>query len=206
MKPNVISFTTGVRRKQWHRNCVAVGLSAGFMEPLESTSTHLIQRAVLRIARMLPAGKVSAHDVAEFNEQMFTDMEQIRDFLILHYKATQRRDSPFWRQVAAMDVPGSLAHKIQLFRETGRVFRKNEELFVENSWVQVMMGQGIVPQSYHPVAGKLRPEELTAFLGGLREGVAKTVASLPEHHAYVASYCGASDAAAQAQAAEHRAA
>ena len=157
MKPNVISFTTGVRRKQWHRNCVAVGLSAGFMEPLESTSIHLIQRAVLRIARRLPAGKVSAHDVAEFNEQMFTDMEQIRDFLILHYKATQRRDSPFWRQVAAMDVPGSLAHKIELFREIGRVFRKNEELFVENSWVQVMMGQGIVPQSYHPVAGKLRP-------------------------------------------------
>ncbi len=199
VKPNIISFTTGVRRKQWHRNCVAVGLAGGFMEPLESTSIHLIQRAVLRICRMLPAsGKVSPHDIAEFNEQMFTDMEQIRDFLILHYKVTQRRDSPFWRQVAAMEIPESLAHKIELFRETARVFRKNEELFIENSWVQVMMGQGIVPQSYHPVAAKLRPEELNAFLGGLRDSVARTVAGLPDHHAYVARYCGATDAAAQA--------
>ena len=197
VKPNVISYTTGVRRKQWHRNCVAVGLAGGFMEPLESTSIHLIQRAVLRICRMLPSGKVSEHDIAEFNDQMFTDMQQIRDFLILHYKVTQRRDSPFWRQVATMEIPDSLAHKIELFRETARVFRKNEELFVENSWVQVMMGQGVVPQSYHPVAAKLRPDELNAFLGGLRDSVAKTVASLPDHHAYVARYCGATDAAAQ---------
>ncbi|WP_156256937.1 tryptophan halogenase family protein [Sandarakinorhabdus oryzae] len=200
VKPNIIRYTTGVRRKQWHRNCVAVGLSGGFMEPLESTSIHLIQRAVLRIARMLPAGpgQVSARDVAEFNEQMLTDMEQIRDFLILHYKVTERRDSPFWRHVAAMAIPDSLTQKIELFRETGRVFRKNEELFVENSWVQVMMGQGLMPQTYHPVAGKLRPAELQAFLGGLRDSVAKTVAGLPEHHVYVARYCGASDAAAQA--------
>ncbi|WP_017669365.1 tryptophan halogenase family protein [Sandarakinorhabdus sp. AAP62] len=198
VKPNIISYRTGVRRKQWHRNCVAVGLSGGFMEPLESTSIHLIQRAVLRICRMLPAGKVSERDRAEFNEQMFTDMEQIRDFLILHYKVTQRRDSPFWRQMASMEIPDSLAHKIELFRETARVFRKNEELFVENSWVQVMMGQGIVPQSHHPVAAKLRPEELKAFLGGLRDSVTKTVAGLPDHHAYVARYCGATDAAAQA--------
>ncbi|OYU15066.1 MAG: tryptophan halogenase [Alphaproteobacteria bacterium PA4] len=202
VQPNFIRFTTGVRRRQWHRNCVAVGLSGGFMEPLESTSIHLIQRAVLRIARMLPAGRISARDIAEFNDQQFTDMEQIRDFLILHYKVTQRRDSPFWRQCAAMAIPDSLAHKIELFRETGRVFRKNEELFIENSWVQVMLGQGIVPESYHPVAARLRPEELSALLGGLRESVAKTVASLPEHHAYVARYCGASDAAA----AVHRAA
>ena len=199
VQPNFIRYQTGVRRRQWHRNCVAVGLSGGFMEPLESTSIHLIQRAVLRICRMLPAtGRPSEHDIAEFNEQMFTDMQQIRDFLILHYKVTERRDSPFWRHVAAMAIPDSLAHKIDLFRETGRVFRKNEELFVENSWVQVMMGQGIVPESYHPVAAKLRPEELAAFLGGLRESVARTVASLPEHHAYVARYCGAVDTAAAA--------
>lgn len=189
-KPNVIAFKTGARRKQWHRNCIAVGLSGGFMEPLESTSIHLIQRAILRIVRMLPMGKVSERDVAEFNDQQLTDMEQIRDFLILHYKATDRRDSAFWRQCAAMDIPDSLTHKIELFRETGRVFRKNEELFVENSWVQVMMGQGIMPQSYHPVATKLSDAELEHLLGGLRESVSKTVAGLPDHHAYVARYCG----------------
>ena len=192
-EPNFISYTTGVRRRQWHRNCVAVGLSGGFMEPLESTSIHLIQRAVLRLIRMLPAGPVSQRDVAEFNEQQFADMEQIRDFLILHYKVTNRRDSPFWLQCAEMEIPESLDQKIELFRETGRVFRKNEELFAENSWIQVMLGQGITPRSYHPVAAKLRQDELDRFLGGLREGVSQTVAGLPSHADYVARYCGANE-------------
>ena len=166
------------------------------MEPLESTSIHLIQRAVLRILRMLPAGAISPRDITEFNDQQMADMEQIRDFLILHYKATDRRDTPFWRHCAAMAVPDSLTHKMELFRETGRVFRKNEELFAENSWVQVMMGQGITPQSYHPVAAKLRPQELEHLLTTLRDQVSRTVSALPDHGAYVARYCGAQDVAA----------
>lgn len=188
-EPNIIRFTTGARRKQWHRNCIAVGLSGGFLEPLEATSIHLIQRAILRLIRMLPMGDVSERDVAEFNEQQQTDMLQVRDFLILHYKATERRDSPFWRQCADMEIPDSLTQKMELFRETGRVFRKNEELFAENSWVQVMMGQGIMPQAYHPIVTKLSDQELDHLLGGLRDSITKTVASLPEHHAYVARYC-----------------
>lgn len=195
-EPNFIRYTTGVRRRQWHRNCVAVGLSGGFMEPLESTSIHLIQRAVLRIIRMLPGGPISERDIAEFNDQQFTDMEQIRDFLILHYKVTNRRDSPFWRHCAALPLPASLEQKIELFRETGRVFRKNDELFVENSWVQVMMGQGIMPESYHPIATRLRADELDRFLTMLRESVARTVASLPDHQAYIARYCAAQEAKA----------
>ena len=190
-EPNVIRYTTGVRRKQWHRNCVAVGLSGGFMEPLESTSIHLIQRAVLRIVRMLPAGPVNERDIAEFNDQQLADMDQIRDFLILHYKVTERRDSPFWRHCAALPLPDSLEQKIELFRESGRVFRKNEELFVENSWVQVMMGQGIMPRSYHPIATKLSAEELQAFLSTQREYVARTVAGLPDQQSYIARYCPA---------------
>ncbi len=118
-------------------------------------------------------------------------MAQIRDFLILHYKATERRDSGFWRQVAGMAIPDSLAQKIELFRETGRVFRRHEELFAENSWVQVMMGQGIVPASHHPIAAKMPDAELDRVLATLRDKVARTVAGLPEHHAYVAHYCGA---------------
>lgn len=195
-QPNVIRYTTGVRRKQWHRNCLAIGLSGGFMEPLESTSIHLIQRAVLRLIRMLPSGTVSERDVAEFNDQQFTDMEQIRDFLILHYKVTERRDSPFWRHCAALPMPDSLEQKIELFRETGRVFRKNEELFVENSWIQVMMGQGIMPRGYHPIAAKLRAEELDNFLSMLRNSIAQTVDSLPAHQDYIASYCAAIEAKA----------
>ena len=190
-EPNHLKFTTGARRRQWHRNCVAIGLAGGFMEPLESTSIHLIQRAVLRLLRMLPAGPVSPRDVAEFNDQQMEDMTQIRDFLILHYKATDRRDSGFWRQCATMAVPDTLAQKIELFRETGRVFRRHEELFAENSWVQVMMGQGIVPRSHHPIADKLGEEELARMLTTLRGNVARTVAALPRHDAYVAQYCGA---------------
>ena len=190
-EPNRLRFVTGARRRQWHRNCIAVGLSGGFMEPLEATSIHLIQRAVLRLIRMLPAGPVSPRDVAEFNDQQMQDMVQIRDFLILHYKVTDRRDSPFWRQCAAMPVPDTLQQKIELFRETGRVFRKNEELFAENSWVQVMMGQGLIPKSHHPVAGKLTDEELAKLLSVLRDQVTRTVATLPAHGDYVARYCGA---------------
>ncbi|MFC3582008.1 tryptophan halogenase family protein [Sphingomonas hylomeconis] len=190
-EPNRLRFVTGARRKQWHRNCIAIGLSGGFMEPLESTSIHLIQRAVLRLLRMLPSGAISERDVAEFNDQQHTDMLQIRDFLILHYKATERGDSAFWRQCRDMEIPDTLAQKIELFRDTGRVFRKNEELFAENSWVQVMLGQGIIPGSHHPIAAKLGDEELDRLLGTLRGRVRDTVAGLPAHGAYVAHYCGA---------------
>ncbi len=191
VQPNVIRFVTGTRRKQWHRNCIAIGLAGGFMEPLESTSIHLIQRAILRLIRLFPLRGVSPRDVREFNEQQDQDMEQIRDFLILHYKATERDDSAFWRQCRTMDVPDSLTQKIELFRETGRVFRRNEELFAENSWVQVMLGQGITPRAHHPVAEKLRDEELDRFLRSIREQVTKAVAGMPSHGQYVARYCGA---------------
>ncbi|MGW8190968.1 tryptophan halogenase family protein [Sphingomonas hankookensis] len=190
-EPNFLRFTTGARRKQWHRNCVAIGLSGGFMEPLESTSIHLIQRAVLRLLRLFPQGGIRRADVAEFNDQQLQDMEQIRDFLILHYKVTDRRDSPFWRQCAAMDVPTTLQQKIDLFRQSGRVFRRNEELFGENSWVQVMMGQGIVPEGYHPIADKLSAAELDRLLSMIRRQVADTVATMPPHGDYVARYCPA---------------
>jgi len=189
-QPNFLRFAAGARRRQWHRNCIAIGLSGGFMEPLESTSIHLIQRAILRLLRMMPLREISEADIAEFNEQQHADMLQIRDFLILHYKATERRDSDFWRFCGSMEIPDTLAHKIELFRETGRVFRKNEELFAENSWVQVMMGQGIEPRSYHPVAEKLQDEELERLLKRVRDDVSRTVQSLPPHASYVERYCG----------------
>ena len=193
-KPNHLAFTTGARRKQWHRNCIAVGLSGGFMEPLEATSIHLIQRSVLRLLRMLPLAEISQRDVDEFNEQQLQDMVQIRDFLILHYKATERDDSEFWRYCRDMPIPDTLEQKIELFRATGRVFRKNEELFAENSWVQVMMGQGVVPRAYHPIATKLSDEELGRLMETISSGVEQTVAGLPAHEDYVARYCGASAA------------
>jgi len=193
-EPNFIRFQTGARRQQWVKNCIAVGLAGGFMEPLESTSIHLIQRSILRLLRMLPQGAIRERDIEEFNAQSDWDMLHIRDFLILHYKVTERRDSPFWRYCADMPIPDSLAHRIEMFAETGRVFRKNDELFADNSWIQVMMGQGLRPQSFHPIVRKMPDEELKRFLAHIREQVGKTADGLPSHEDYVRQYCGAPDA------------
>lgn len=191
--PNFIRFQTGARRKQWEKNCVVLGLAGGFMEPLESTSIHLIQKSVMRFMRLLPQDGLLEADIKEFNDQTFDDMLSIRDFLILHYKVTERNDSEFWRFCANMDIPDTLQQKIELFEESGRVFRKNEELFAENSWIQVMLGQGITPKTHHPIADKMSDEELTYFLGQIQRDVAKIASQLPAHVDYVKQYCGAEE-------------
>ena len=191
VQPNKLRFVTGVRRKQWHRNCIAIGLSGGFMEPLESTSIHLIQRAVLRLIRMLPLAEVSPRDVAEFNDQQFQDMLQIRDFLFLHYKATNRGDSPFWRQCRDMEVPATLQRKIDLFAANGRVFREDDELFTEESWIQVFLGQGVIPRGYDPLVDIKSDEQVAQFLGNIETVIRKCVAVMPSHADYVAQTCRA---------------
>ena len=193
-KPLHIKFKTGVRQKQWVKNCIAMGLSGGFMEPLESTGIHLIQRSIIRFLRMLPVAHVSQSDIDEYNSQTAMDMSQIRDFLILHYKVTNRTDSDFWNYCRTMDVPDSLKAKVELFKQTGRVFRKDGELFAENSWVQVMLGQGIVPNSYHPITNKMSDEEYGRFMESIRTNIIKTVNELPAHNDYVRQFCGAKQA------------
>jgi tryptophan halogenase len=191
-EPRVIKFRPGQRLKQWSKNCVAVGLASGFLEPLESTSIHLIQRNTMRMLRMFPHDRVVQADIDEFNRQARYDIETIRDFIILHYCVTNRKDTPFWRYCRSMEIPDSLAHRIRLFRETGRVFRLEGELFAENSWIQVMLGQGILPEQYHPVVDVMDDEELSRFLGEIKSNVAKTVSQLPDHEAYVEQYCSSS--------------
>lgn len=193
--PNFIRFQTGARRKQWEKNCLVVGLAGGFMEPLESTSIHLIQKSIMRFMRLMPQNELNAADIKEFNDQTFDDMVSIRDFLILHYHVTDRRDSAFWRYCANMEIPDSLKQKIALFEESGRVFRKNDELFAENSWIQVMLGQGLKPKSHHPIADKMTDQELEYFLGQIRKDVAKVASQLPQHEDFVRQYCGAQDSA-----------
>jgi tryptophan halogenase len=168
---------------------VAIGLSSGFLEPLESTSIHLIQRGIVRLMQTFPSNGISAADVAEYNRQSRDEIEHIRDFIVLHYQVTNRGDTPFWRTCRDMEVPASLRHRIDLFRETGRVFRIPNELFAENSWIQVMLGQGITPERYHPVADLMGDAELSGFLGDIRAQVDKTVAQLPTHQAYLQRYC-----------------
>jgi tryptophan 7-halogenase len=191
VEPRVIRFTPGQRKQVWSHNCVAVGLSSGFLEPIESTSIHLIQRSLVRLLQTFPTNGISQADIDEFNNQAEADIHQIRDFIIAHYKVTNRNDTPYWREVAEMDVPEALRHRIALFRETGQVFRIANELFAENSWVQVMLGQGIHPEQHHQSADLMDDEELRGFLENIRQSVARTVGKLPPHEQYVRNYCPA---------------
>jgi len=189
MKPRVLRFTPGQRRQVWKGNCIAVGLASGFLEPIESTSIHLIQRSIVRLMQMFPTAGIAPSDVEEYNRQAALEVEHIRDFIILHYKVTNRGDTPYWREARDMTVPASLQHRIDLFRETGRVFRVPNELFAENSWIQVMLGQGIMPLLHHQSADLMGDAELAHFLGAIKSTVDKTVSQLPSHQQYVERYC-----------------
>ncbi|WP_088330078.1 tryptophan halogenase family protein [Lacimicrobium sp. SS2-24] len=190
-EPRQIRFRTGQRRLHWNKNCVALGLSSGFIEPLESTSIHLIQRGIVRLMQMFPHSGIVQSDIDEFNAQMFSEVENIRDFIILHYNVTNRRDSAFWRHCANMDIPDSLAHRIELFKETGKVFKVPNELFGENSWTQVMLGQGIMPQQYHPIVDQMSDDELQHFLDQIRIQSKRMVDQLPSHEDFLRHYCPA---------------
>ncbi|MGZ3181936.1 MAG: tryptophan halogenase family protein [Telluria sp.] len=191
-EPRVIRFKPCQRHRTWEKNCVAIGLSSGFLEPIESTSIHLIQRGIIRLMQMFPSDGISARDVEEFNSQSKSEIEHIRDFIILHYKVNNRPDA-YWTAAREMDVPASLQHRIDLFRETGRVFRVPNELFAENSWIQVMLGQGITPRNHHQTADLMGDAELTNFLEGIRTNITRTVSQLPDHQLYVSQYCSAPD-------------
>jgi tryptophan halogenase len=190
-EPRVIRFTPGQRRQTWAGNVVGLGLSTGFLEPIESTSIHLIQRNIVRLLQTFPIEGIQQTDVDEFNVQSADDIRTIRDFIILHYKVTNRRDTPYWHDAATMKVPDTLQHRIDLFADTGRVFRYQNELFAENSWVQVMLGQGLTPQRHHQSADLMGDEELSNFLNGIRDGIKATVAKMPQHQQYVQRYCPA---------------
>ena len=190
-KPLLIRFRPGQRLRHWNRNCVALGLASGFIEPLESTSIHLIQRGIIRLMQLFPTQGIRQSDIDEFNRQTRREIEHIRDFIVLHYTVTNRQDSPFWRHCRSMPIPDTLAHRIDLFRDTARVFKEADELFAENSWIQVMLGQGIIPEQYHPVTNVMGDEELTRFMQGIKSQVQGTVAKLPDHHSYVKQYCAA---------------
>ncbi len=189
--PRPLAFRTGRRKTFWDRNCVAVGLSSGFLEPLESTSIHLVSSAISRLLAFFPHRGFDAADIAEYNALTHWEYERIRDFLVLHYKATERDDSEFWNYCRTMPVPDTLQRKIDLFRSNGRVFRDGLELFAEPSWLQVMIGQRIVPRAYHPFAD-LRPEaEVEAYVANVAQVIAKCVQAMPTQAAFIAEHCAA---------------
>jgi tryptophan halogenase len=190
-EPRPLRFTTGMRRQFWNKNCVALGLSAGFMEPLESTSIHLIQSGVSRLLALFPDQQFDPALSAEYNRQTRFEYERIRDFLILHYRATERSDTAFWRHCAQIELPPELARKLELFRSSGQIFREGEELFTEVGWLQVMLGQHIAPARYHPLADALTQAQLDEFLANIRTLIGRAVGSLPAHARFITEHCKA---------------
>ena len=187
--PRQLKFVTGRRRKFWNRNCVALGLASGFLEPLESTSIHLVQSGIAKLLTMFPDQGFEQADIDRFNRVTAEEYEQVLDFLVLHYKVTQRDDSEFWRYCANMSIPERLAEKIALFESRGRVFRENEELFNDTSWFAVMIGQGLVPRGFDPVANVLSDAENSKRLDQFRDAINKSSDYMPAHAAFIREHC-----------------
>lgn len=189
--PRLIRFTTGMRKKAWNRNCIALGLASGFIEPLESTSIHLVMIAVTRLLQNFPTdGGDMAALSARFNAQSRAESEHIRDFIILHYKLNARPE-PFWRDHAARAVPDSLAARIALFREGASAYQEGTDLFRIDSWNAVLLGQGVQPRAHHPMPAQIPSADLERALGDLRAGIAAQLARLPGHADFIAGYAAA---------------
>ena len=194
--PRPLRFVTGKRREFWKKNCVAIGLSAGFMEPLESTSLHLIQYGILRLIALLPDAAMSPLLAREYNAQTSREYELIRDFLILHYKACERDDSELWRYCAAMPIPDSLQYKIDHFREAGMLVADGQELFANPSWIAVYLGQGIVPRQAPALAAMRAGVPVAERFRQIRQAMDEAVAAMPSHGDFIARHCPAPPLAA----------
>ncbi|MEQ7872996.1 tryptophan halogenase family protein [Sphingomonas sp. ASV193] len=189
--PRTLRFTTGVRDKLWHRNVVAIGLAGGFIEPLESTAIYLIQAGINRLMALFPDAGFAQPLQDAYNEQSRFEYERIRDFIILHYHATERDDSPFWDHVRTMEIPASLQAYIDLFRANGQFFRNGTEMFGLTSWVQVMIGQGIVPRAHHPAVEWVADSDALAFVDHIGKVIEANVGLMPAHDAFLQRCCAA---------------
>ena len=190
-KPRLIKFRTGQRKLHWNKNCIALGLAAGFVEPLESTSIHMVQKGIIRLLQMFPREGIKAADRNEFNYQMREEFLFIRDFIVLHYHLTERTDTSFWNHCRSMAIPETLRHRLDLFRESGRIFQKDRDLFAENSWAQVMLGQGLMPAHYHPIVNMMTDADLSSFLKDIEGRATRRVTQLPKHKQFIDRYCKA---------------
>jgi len=187
--PRVLRFKAGRRERSWVKNCIAIGLSGGFLEPLESTSIYLIQAAITALVELFPEKDIAASDRDEFNRVVDVEYDRIRDFLILHYHATERSDSPFWDYVRTMEIPDTLAEKLELFRRRGRVVKYREGVFLEASWIAVYLGQRVFPEGHDMRADLPRPESLAGGMEQLRNEILQSVQGMPDHLGMIARYC-----------------
>jgi tryptophan halogenase len=184
-EPRLLRFRAGHRKKAWIKNVVALGLAGGFLEPLESTSIHLVQTGIARLMTLFPTCRFDQLEIDRYNEQTIQEYVDIRDFLVLHYNATERDDSEFWNYCRNLEPPEGLAYKLDMFRRTGRIFREHNELFTETSWLAAMVGQGVEAQCYHPAADILTDDETLKRLAHIREVVANTAQLIPMQRDYL---------------------
>ena len=182
----------GRRKTIWNRNCVALGLAAGFLEPLESTAIHLVQTGISKLLGLFPDKNFDPVEIDEYNRQMAAAYEQVRDFLILHYRATHRDDSSLWKYCRSMSVPESLQRRMDLFAGKGRCFRYEDELFSVTSWVAVFLGQGITPRGWDEVVESMPDEQLAEVLEKMKTAVRQTAERMPLQQAYLDRNCKAS--------------
>jgi tryptophan 7-halogenase len=192
-EPRLIRFKAGRRLKAWDKNVISMGLSSGFIEPLESTSIHLIQIGVTRLMQLFPFSGITNAVIKRYNEQSRVEYERIRDFIILHYKVTEREDTPFWRDCRHMEIPDSLAERIELFRESGLAYQATDEMFRVESWMQVMLGQRLRPRGYHHMGRMLGPDRLRKALDTLKGSIEGAVSRMPTHREFLQSYCWTSE-------------
>jgi tryptophan halogenase len=186
-----LRFEAGRREKLWEKNCVAIGLSGGFLEPLESTSIHLIQSGIFKLMSLFPDRGFDSREIDEYNSMLVKEYERIRDFVILHYWATERDDSEFWNHCRTMTPPDTLTERAELWMGKGRLFRNQLDLFTEDSWIAVLLGQRKFPQSHDPLASMLGVEESTRFIASIRDVIQKTALAMPTHEQFIARHCAA---------------
>lgn len=198
--PRPLRFKAGRRKLAWNKNCIAVGLAGGFLEPLESTSIHMIQSAVLRLLEMYPTDVRDEAIRREYNRLSQEEYERTRDFVILHYKLSARDDSEFWRYCRDMSIPDSLQHRIELFQSRGIISRQEFQLFKEPSWLSIMVGQGLMPKSYDPIADVVSVDELQKRFVAIQQGIARSVRSMPLHQEFISKVCAAEPSVALASA------
>ena len=195
-EPRQLRFLAGRRDRLWEKNCVAIGLAGGFLEPLESTSIHLIQSGIVRLMSLFPDRSFDPSEIAHYNRLLLREYEQVRDFIILHYYATARTDTPFWNDCRTMQPPDSLMTKLDLWAGRARLFREQGDLFTPDSWIAVLLGQRIRPAACDPLTAALGVADTTRFMAHLREVIGKTAAAMPTHEQFIAQHCAAPVAAA----------
>lgn len=184
--PRVLRFRPGRRKKSWSHNVIGVGLASGFLEPLESTSIYLAQMAITYLIELFPqAGRIDRRDRDEFNRLVDMEYDRVRDFLILHYHATERDDSDFWNHVRTMTIPDSLSDKMELWRRTGRIEKYSDGLFYDASWIAVYVGQGKLPERHDPRVTMADPVRVKGALDRLQQAIAAEVSAMPNHRAFL---------------------